>query len=429
MRIPWDTAALAAHYTDDSIPQIGDIAQWTTGGGGHGHVAYVSAVDPTTHVATFSEYNYAGTGAFTNTYTSSNRTPSHYIHIGSVAPSGLTLSSPLVVNARGGYYTNAPIDEAYWVQNNTSSSITVKRLIVAVTDPYHTQYNEDCVIPGTLTLSSGQSYKCYVSVPWGSTGTYTTYADWEDTSNAWHYPQLGTSQSFSLTPLWSLEATSPLALTDPSGYFANIPINESVRVTNTTGSSITPTRLVVAVTDPSNTQYDEDCFTPGTVTIGAGQSYTCNLSQAWSSTGAYSAYVDWQNGSGWHTGQLGGAQPFTLSATPNLGATSPLVISAPSGYHINTNINETFTVKNETGSSITPQRLVLVVYDPSLTQYDEDCVTPGSLTLSAGQSYTCSLSQPWGSTGTYSVYADWVDTSNVWHYPQLGPNQPFTLAP
>jgi surface antigen len=83
----WNTSALAAGYTDDTTPQQGDIAQWTTGGGGHGHVAYVGAVDPTTHVATFWEYNYAADGNFLNTYTSTTQTGvSNYIHIGNITP-------------------------------------------------------------------------------------------------------------------------------------------------------------------------------------------------------------------------------------------------------------------------------------------------------------------------------------------------------
>ncbi len=50
------------------------------------------------------------------------------------------------------------------------------------------------------------------------------------------------------------------------------------------------------------------------------------------------------------------------------------------------------------------------------------------LTLQAGQSYTCNLSNPWGSTGTYTVWADWLDYNGNWHQGQLGPNQTFTLA-
>jgi hypothetical protein len=70
--------------------------------------------------------------------------------------------------------------------------------------------------------------------------------------------------------------------------------------------------------------------------------------------------------------------------------------------------------------------LGLAVLDPSGTNYDENCTT--GLALQAGQSYSCSLSQPWGSVGTYTAWADWEDYNGIWHQGQLGPNQTFTLA-
>lgn len=81
----WDTYATGTGhpYTNDSSPQVGDIAQWNaTTSNPYGHVAYVWQVNGST--ATFAEYNYAGTGAFTSTYTSSTHgsAPDHYIHIG-----------------------------------------------------------------------------------------------------------------------------------------------------------------------------------------------------------------------------------------------------------------------------------------------------------------------------------------------------------
>lgn len=72
------------HYTLDSTPQVGDIAQWNyTKANPYGHVAYVYQVS--NGVATFDEYNVAGTGLFTSTYTSTNYpagAPNNYIHIG-----------------------------------------------------------------------------------------------------------------------------------------------------------------------------------------------------------------------------------------------------------------------------------------------------------------------------------------------------------
>jgi hypothetical protein len=385
-----------------------------------GHVAYVGAVDPNTHVATFWEYNYAATGAFTNTYTSATRTPSHYIHIGDAT--SLSLTGGLTINAYGGYYVNAPISESFTVANNTSSSITAQQLILAVRDPYGVNYDQGCA--SNLTLAPGQSYACNLSQAWGSTGTYTVWPAWADTGGTWH--NLAPNSTFTLALPGQLEAIVPLAQSGPSGYFANVPVYQSFTVKNTTGASLTVRELILAVLDPHSVHYDQICT--GQMTLSAGQTYTCNLSQVWGSTGPYTIWADWLDVNNvWHQGQLGPNQTFTLAATPSIVASSPLVVTAPSGYHANTNINETFTVKNTTGGSITMSRLELAVRDPIGVAYDQICAS--NLTLTAGQTYTCNLSQAWGSNGTYTVWPDWLDVNGNWHQGQLGPNQTFTLAP
>src|SRR5712692_7200149 len=82
----WNNSALAAHYSDDTSPQIGDIAQWdATQQNTFGHVAYVYNV--VNGVASYAEYNYAQDGAYLDTYTSATQgAPTHYIHIGTVSP-------------------------------------------------------------------------------------------------------------------------------------------------------------------------------------------------------------------------------------------------------------------------------------------------------------------------------------------------------
>jgi surface antigen len=97
----WDAAALNAGYTNDSSPQVGDIAQWNgTISNPAGHVAYVYAV--TNGVASYAEYNYGQDGNYLDSYTSSSQgAPSHYIHIQDVPK--------LWALASGGqvYYLNA----------------------------------------------------------------------------------------------------------------------------------------------------------------------------------------------------------------------------------------------------------------------------------------------------------------------------------
>lgn len=103
------------------------------------------------------------------------------------------------------------------------------------------------------------------------------------------------------------------------------------------------------------------------------------------------------------------------------------MISVPSGYYQDAPIHETFTVTNESGAPASIRRLIVAVLDPYNVNYDEDCA-PTGLALSARQSYSCDLSQPWGSAGTYTMWADWQDYNGHWHQGQLGPNQTLTLA-
>lgn len=84
----WNNSAIAAGYSDDSSPRVGDIAQWDgTTGNSYGHVAYVYATS--SGIASYAEYNYLTDGTYQDSYTSasgSQGTPTHWIHIGT--PSG-----------------------------------------------------------------------------------------------------------------------------------------------------------------------------------------------------------------------------------------------------------------------------------------------------------------------------------------------------
>ncbi|TAH36649.1 CHAP domain-containing protein [Candidatus Saccharibacteria bacterium] len=63
----WDDSSTGVTIT--STPEVGDAAVWNSGGDGHGHVAYVEEIRPKTgggYEARVSEYNYAGTGMYTD---------------------------------------------------------------------------------------------------------------------------------------------------------------------------------------------------------------------------------------------------------------------------------------------------------------------------------------------------------------------------
>lgn len=88
----WASNAVALGYTLDTVPQVGDIAQWVNGCGGgcvNGHVAYVEEVAQDSSVVV-SEYNFPEEGALHNQFgvrriaASSQYFPQNFIHVLSV---------------------------------------------------------------------------------------------------------------------------------------------------------------------------------------------------------------------------------------------------------------------------------------------------------------------------------------------------------
>lgn len=88
----WDDNARTKNWAVDDTPEIGDIAQWDSGGGGFGHVAFVEEVGTGDRAGKVrvAEYNYAGTGLFTN---SRWTTAEAYIDVNGMNPPGFSLDS------------------------------------------------------------------------------------------------------------------------------------------------------------------------------------------------------------------------------------------------------------------------------------------------------------------------------------------------
>lgn len=105
----WNNSAIAHGYSDDTSPQIGDVAQWDgTASNKFGHVAYVFNV--VNGVASYAEYNYALDGNFLSTYTSTTQgAPSHYIHIGAITPA----SSYLITRTGSTVQGKAGLNDAW----------------------------------------------------------------------------------------------------------------------------------------------------------------------------------------------------------------------------------------------------------------------------------------------------------------------------
>ena len=85
----WNDAASRLGFAVNSTPAVGAIAYWESGHGGAGsvgHVAWVKAVNGSQ--VTIEEYNWSVRGGF-GTRTFSSSTPSGYIHIADINPTGV----------------------------------------------------------------------------------------------------------------------------------------------------------------------------------------------------------------------------------------------------------------------------------------------------------------------------------------------------
>jgi surface antigen len=83
----WAPRAAADGYTVDHTPAVGAIMQTANSAGGLGHVAYVTAVDPTTGVWTISEMNVKGLDVVDiTTYAASVAASYNFIHDKGILP-------------------------------------------------------------------------------------------------------------------------------------------------------------------------------------------------------------------------------------------------------------------------------------------------------------------------------------------------------
>jgi surface antigen len=132
----WNSSALAAGYTDDPSPQVGDIAQWNaTTTNSYGHVAYVYAVN--NGVASYAEYNYAYDGNYLDTYTSastSQGTPNNWIHVGTPGGGGSYTDGSYLVTPSGAVYIvagGAAVPVHSWASvGGSQSTISVAQSVI-----------------------------------------------------------------------------------------------------------------------------------------------------------------------------------------------------------------------------------------------------------------------------------------------------------
>jgi hypothetical protein len=238
-------------------------------------------------------------------------------------------------------------------------------------------------------------------------GTHTFAARARNTANA-----TTTSGAVSVTVSnggggsGQLTVTSALALT-PASPAVNQSTTATFTVKNTGTGSFSVQYFLVGARDPSNGNVDFPAS--AAVTLQAGQSYTYSASRSFSTTGAYSAWPSYFDGTNWI--QLATPSNFTVQTTSpgQLTVTTALALS-PASPGINQSTTATFTVQNTGGSPFSVQYFLVGARDPS--NGNVDFPASAAVTLQPGQSYSYSGSRTFATSGTFTAWPSYYDGTN-----------------
>ena len=285
----WDSQATGAGhpYTNDTSPQIGDIAQWNaTTENPYGHVAYVYAVN--SGVATLAEYNSGfpknGSsfqwGLYYNgrtTASGSAGAPSNYIHIGTVsAPSfGFPSSAIFDFNSSENVVARGTNNESYanaW-DGGWSGFTTMQSGATFAGNPTGIQYGTEgkVFVRGATTTNeiyestwNGSAWGNFGSLESGATFASDPVAIQFDTSvlNLFAIGTDGQMYEISKDPGWGTFGTTIA----PGAYFVGNPAVYKF------GSN----ELVFA--RGTNNEIYQDTYTPGSgwsgfTTMGSGDTF------------------------------------------------------------------------------------------------------------------------------------------------------------
>ena len=221
----------------------------------------------------------------------------------------------------------------------------------------------------------------------------------------------------------AIVATSANVIEAPGGWTVGAPIRQAFTVENRSASPVSLSYLIWAVRDPEGLNGDRTCVRD--IVLQPGERKTCDHTVAWAKAGKYQVAPAWMEPGGrWHTVGLSPNRTYTLESSP-LVTVTPLVTTAPTGWHMWAPIRHSFTVKNVTGQPLFIPLLILAFRDPHNVNYDRLCGR--DITLAPGETKTCSFENGWGSTGTYRIWPAWMDAAGSWRGYSLGPETSFQL--
>lgn len=247
----WNNSALTAGYSDDSSPQVGDIAQWDSPAP-WGHTAYVFAVN--NGVASYAEYNHAQDGTFQGSLTSasgSQGAPTHWIHAHTgnlpfeAAFQGNGNNDLYIYNSRTGSATNTTQGMA----SGTSPAIvdTTDGYAVAFQANNGNLYTYDVTTGTTTNTGQGMASGTSPSIAASPTGGYEVAFQANNNYLYIYDNSLGTVA----TTLGLASGTSPAITYVSSGYEEAFQANGGNLYVNGSNSSGSTGQGMASGTSPS----------------------------------------------------------------------------------------------------------------------------------------------------------------------------------
>jgi serine/threonine-protein kinase len=199
----------------------------------------------------------------------------------------LTLVSPLALSP-GSPGVNQTTTGTFTVKNTGTASVSVQSFLIGARDPAN--HNVDFPESAPITLAPGQSYTYMDSRTFATAGTYSAWPAYFDGTN-WF--ELATNSSFTVQ---QLSLTAGLALS-PGSPAVNQSTTATFTVANLGGSAVGVQYFLVGARNPSNGNVYFP--TSPSITLQPGQSYTYSGARSFSTTGTYTAWPAYFDGTDW----------------------------------------------------------------------------------------------------------------------------------
>jgi fructose-specific component phosphotransferase system IIB-like protein len=299
-----------------------------------------------------------------------------------------------------------PVTASVTIQNNSSSPVDLGMLVIAARDANGNNVDfpadANLVVPAnsTITYSKSRSFT--------AAGQYSFFiANFKNNNWDMAYP---TAASNTVNRRGSFEIKdSPLIVTSttisPTNPVAGQDVTASLTIRNTTSSPVDLGMLVIAARDANGNNVDFPA--DANLVVPANSTITYSKSRSFASTGKYNFFVANFKNNNWSrdypktlNSSVKKDADFTVRQAPII--TTNVSISTNSSL-ASSPVSVSFTLKNDSNSSVNVGRLVVAARAPNGSNVDfpsdeSDVIIP------ANTSYTYTKSRTMPNAGTYSFF-------------------------